>query len=112
MQMVVAIIRPHQLDAIHDALTGIGVAGMTATEVKGFGRQKGQTEVYRGAEYHINFVAKVRIDVAVPDDLVDQVVETIRATANTGKIGDGKVFVMPIGEAVRVRTGERGDEAL
>ena len=112
MQMVVAIIRPHQLDAIHDALTGIGVAGMTATEVKGFGRQKGQTEVYRGAEYAVNFLPKVKIEVAVTAEMAEQVVEAILATANTGKIGDGKIFVLDISKAVRIRTGETDADAI
>jgi len=112
MKLVVAIIKPFKLDEVRQALTAIGVHGMTVTEVKGYGRQKGQTEVYRGAEYAVNFVPKVKLEVAVDDALADQVIEAIRDTANTGRIGDGKIFVMDIDHAVRIRTGETGSEAL
>ncbi len=112
MKMVMAVIKPHRLDPVREALTAIGVEGMTATEVKGYGRQKGHTEIYRGAEYTVNFLPKVRIDVAVSDDLVDRTVEAIEDAARTGKIGDGKIFVYDVSSAVRIRTGETGDEAL
>jgi len=112
MKMVMAIIKPARLDTVREALTGIGVQGLTVSEVSGFGRQKGHTEIYRGAEYAINFVPKSKIEVAVDDDLVDAVVETIAAAAKTDNIGDGKIFVMELGHAVRIRTGETGSEAL
>ena len=112
MKLVMAIIKPFKLDEVRDALTSLGVQGLTASEVKGFGRQKGQTEIYRGAEYEISFLPKVKIEVAVDDSLVDQVVEAIQRTAKTGKIGDGKVFVLELGRVVRIRTGETGAEAL
>ncbi|ABC21931.1 P-II family nitrogen regulator [Rhodospirillum rubrum] len=112
MKFVIAITKPFKLDEVREALGALGIQGMTVTEVKGFGRQKGQTEVYRGAEYVVNFLPKVKIELAVPDNLLDQVVETIQSTAQTGKIGDGKIFVFDLGEAVRIRTGERGEEAL
>ena len=112
MKMVVAIIKPFKLDEVRAALTGLGIQGLTVGEVKGFGRQKGQTEIYRGAEYAVHFLPKVKIEVAVGDDLVDQVVESLQRTANTGRIGDGKVFVMNLSTAVRIRTGETGDDAL
>ncbi len=112
MKMVMAVVKPHRLDPVREALTAIGVEGMTATEVKGYGRQKGHTEIYRGAEYTVNFLPKVRIDVAVSDDLVDRTVEAIEDAARTGKIGDGKIFVYDVSSAVRIRTGETGDEAL
>ncbi len=112
MKLIWAIIKPFKLDEVREALTRLGVQGLTATEVKGFGRQKGQTEIYRGAEYQVNFLPKVKVEVVVEDDLVDQVVETIVTTARTGKIGDGKVFVFDAERAVRIRTGEEGNEAL
>lgn len=112
MKMVMAVVKPHKLDQVREALTGVGVEGMTATEVKGYGRQKGHTEIYRGAEYAVNFVPKVRIEVVVADSIVDRVVEAIQEAAKTGKIGDGKVFVYDVDSAVRIRTGETGDEAL
>ena len=112
MKKIEAIIKPFKLDDVMEALRAAGVEGMTAIEVKGFGRQKGQTELYRGAEYTVDFVPKVRIDLVVADDLVDQAIEAIEQSAKTGKIGDGKIFVTPVEEAVRVRTGERGEDAL
>jgi nitrogen regulatory protein P-II 2 len=112
MKMVTAIIKPFKLDEVREALSGIGVQGITVTEVKGFGRQKGHTELYRGAEYVVDFLPKVRIDAAVDDALVDRVIEAIEASARTGKIGDGKVFIMPIEQVVRIRTGETGKDAL
>jgi len=112
MKMVMAIIKPFKLDDVREALTGIGVEGLTVSEVKGYGRQKGQTEIYRGAEYSVNFLPKVKIEVAVTDDTVGQVVETIQNSANTGRIGDGKIFVLDVGHAVRIRTGETNGEAL
>jgi nitrogen regulatory protein P-II 2 len=112
MKLIMAIIKPFKLDDVREALTPLGVQGLTVSEVKGFGRQKGQTEIYRGAEYHVNFLPKVKIEVAVPDDLAEQVVEAIIRTARTGKIGDGKVFMMDIQRAVRIRTGETDNEAL
>jgi nitrogen regulatory protein P-II 2 len=110
--MVTAIIKPFKLDEVREALSGVGVQGITVTEVKGFGRQKGHTELYRGAEYVVDFLPKVRIDAAVDDAVVDRVIEAIEASARTGKIGDGKVFVMPIEQVVRIRTGETGKDAL
>ena len=112
MKMVMAVVKPHKLDQVREALTGLGVEGMTATEVKGYGRQKGHTEIYRGAEYTVNFLPKVRVEVVVADSLEDQTVEAIQEAAKTGKIGDGKNFVYDISTAVRIRTGETGDEAL
>lgn len=112
MKFIVAIIKPHKLDEVRDALAGVGIEGMTASEVKGYGRQKGQTEIYRGAEYQVNFVPKVKIEVAVDDGVADNVVEAIRVAANTDKIGDGKIFVLELANAVRVRTGETGAAAL
>ncbi len=112
MKFIVAIIKPHKLDEVREALAGVGIEGMTASEVKGYGRQKGQTEIYRGAEYQVNFVPKVKIEVAVDDAVADSVVEAIRNAANTEKIGDGKIFVLDLENAVRVRTGETGAEAL
>ena len=112
MKMVMAIIKPFKLDDVREALSDIGVQGITVTEVKGFGRQKGHTELYRGAEYVVDFLPKVKIEAAVKDDLVDQVIEAIAKTANSGKIGDGKIFVSSIEQAVRIRTGESGDDAL
>ena len=112
MKKIEAIIKPFKLDDVKEALTEIGVIGMTVTEVRGFGRQKGHTELYRGSEYTVDFLPKVKIEVVAPDNLVDKVVSTIAAAAKTGSIGDGKVFVLPIGEAIRIRTGERGDSAV
>ena len=112
MKLVIAIIKPFKLDEVREALTGIGVAGMTVTEVKGFGRQKGQTEIYRGAEYSTNMVPKIKIEIACGTDIADRVVEAIQAAANTGAIGDGKIFVLDIGQAVRIRTGETDETAL
>jgi nitrogen regulatory protein P-II 2 len=112
MKLVMAIIKPFKLEDVRAALGAVGVEGMTVSEVKGYGRQKGQTEVYRGAEYAVSFVPKVRLEVAVDDALVDRIVETIRETANTGRIGDGKIFVLDVEHAVRIRTGETGSEAL
>ncbi len=112
MKLVMAIIKPFKLDDVREGLTSLGVQGLTVSEVKGFGRQKGHTEIYRGAEYEITFVPKVKIEVAVGDDLVDRVVETIQEKARTGQIGDGKVFVLELGRALRIRTGETDSEAL
>ena len=112
MKIVTAIIKPFKLDEVRDALTGIGVHGMTVTEVKGYGRQKGHTEIYRGTEYAVSFLPKLKIEVAVPTDQVDKVVDTITATAKTGQIGDGKIFVYGIDQAVRIRTGETAEAAL
>jgi len=112
MKMVMAVVKPHKLDPVREALTGLGIDGMTVTEVKGYGRQKGHTEIYRGAEYTVNFLPKVKIEIAVGDAQADQAVEAIREAAKTGKIGDGKVFVFDIGQTVRIRTGETGEEAL
>ncbi|MBN2752876.1 MAG: P-II family nitrogen regulator [Rhodospirillaceae bacterium] len=112
MKLVTAIIKPFKLDDVREALTPLGIQGLTVTEVKGFGRQKGQTEIYRGAEYVVNFLPKVKIEVAVPADMVDTVVDAIVSTAKTGKIGDGKVFITDIAKVVRIRTGETNAEAL
>ena len=112
MKMVTAIVKPFKLDEVREALSGIGVQGITVTEVKGFGRQKGHTELYRGAEYVVDFLPKVKIEAAVADGVVDQVVEAIEKAARTGKIGDGKVFVQPLEQVIRIRTGETGDAAL
>lgn len=112
MKMVMAIIKPFKLDEVRDALTELGVQGLTATEVKGFGRQKGQTEIYRGAEYSVSYLPKVKVEVVVDDVLSDQVVEAISKAANTGRIGDGKIFVIDVSSALRIRTGETGVEAL
>jgi nitrogen regulatory protein P-II 2 len=112
MKLVMAVIKPFKLDDVREALTPLGVQGLTVSEVKGFGRQKGQTEIYRGAEYHVNFLPKVKIEVVVAADMTDLVVEAIVKAANTGKIGDGKIFVLPIERAVRIRTGELDSEAL
>ena len=112
MKYVIAVIKPFKLDDVREALSGIGIAGMSASEVKGFGRQKGQTEIYRGAEYTTNMLPKVKIEVAVSDALADQVVETIQQAAGTGAIGDGKIFVLDLQSATRIRTGETGDAAL
>ena len=112
MKLITAIIKPHRLEAVREALTGIGVEGLTVTEVRGFGRQKGHTEIYRGAEYTVSFVPKIKIEVAVASNLEDQVVQTIREAAETGEIGDGKVFVVDLSSAMRIRTGETGEDAL
>ena len=112
MKMISAIVKPHKLDDVREALTALGVAGLTAIEVKGFGRQRGHTEIYRGAEYNIHFLPKIKIEVAVSDDLAERAVEAIRDAAVTGQIGDGKVFVVDLEQALRIRTGESGDEAL
>lgn len=112
MKLIKAIIKPFKLDDVREALSEIGIQGITVSEVKGFGRQKGHTELYRGAEYRIDFLPKVKLETVVSDEDVDNVVNAIRESANTGKIGDGKVFVIPIEQAIRVRTGETGDDAL
>lgn len=112
MKMITAIIKPFKLDDVREAISEIGVQGMTMTEVKGFGRQRGHTELYRGAEYVVDFLPKVKLEVAVDEDLVDRVVEAISKSASTGKIGDGKIFISPIEQVIRIRTGETGAEAL
>ena len=112
MKLVAAIIKPFKLDDVREALSGIGVQGVTVTEVKGFGRQKGHTELYRGAEYVVDFLPKVKIEIAIDDSLLERVIDTITKTANTGKIGDGKIFVFNLEQAVRIRTGETGSTAL
>jgi len=112
MKMIAAVIKPFKLDEVREALSGIGVQGITVTEVKGFGRQKGHTELYRGAEYVVDFLPKVKIEVAVSDDLSDRVIEAIETASRTGKIGDGKVFVYDLEQVVRIRTGETGKDAL
>ena len=112
MKLIVAIIKPFKLDEVREALTPLGVQGLTVSEVKGFGRQKGQTEIYRGAEYIVNFLPKVKIEVAVPNEVADRVVETIQSAAQTGKIGDGKIFIFDIVQAIRIRTGETDNDAL
>ncbi len=112
MKKVEAVIKPFKLDDVKNALTSIGVSGMTVSEVKGFGRQKGHTEIYRGAEYVMDFLPKMKLEIVVDDEMVEKVVEVIISTARTGKIGDGKIFIIPVEEVVRIRTGERGTEAL
>jgi nitrogen regulatory protein P-II 2 len=112
MKLVTAIIKPFKLDEVREALSAIGVQGVTVTEVKGFGRQKGHTELYRGAEYVVDFLPKVKVEAAISDDLVDRVIEAIEKAANTGKIGDGKIFVFDLEQVVRIRTGETGAQAL
>ena len=112
MKKVEAIIKPFMLDDVKDALNEIGIRGMTVSEVKGYGRQKGHTEIYRGAEYVVDFIPKLKIEIVVPADVASQVVETIRSAANTGKIGDGKIFVLPVERIVRVRTGEENRDAV
>jgi nitrogen regulatory protein P-II 2 len=112
MKMIMAIIKPFKLDEVREALNAIGIQGLTVTEVKGYGRQKGHTEIYRGAEYAVSFLPKVKIEMAVSDDLVSRVVEAISVTAQTGQIGDGKIFVYALEHAVRIRTGEKDNEAL
>jgi nitrogen regulatory protein P-II 2 len=112
MKLITAIIKPFKLDDVREALSEIGVQGITVTEVKGFGRQKGHTELYRGAEYVVDFLPKVKLEVAVDTDMAEKVIESIRNAANTGKIGDGKIFVSPVEDVIRIRTGETGAEAL
>jgi len=112
MKLIMAIIKPFRLDDVRDALSEIGIKGMTVTEVKGFGRQKGHTELYRGAEYAVDFLPKIKLEVAVQSDLVDRVIESITTAAQTGKIGDGKIFISEIEQVIRIRTGETGPEAL
>ena len=112
MRKIESIIRPHLLDAVKNALQEVGVAGLTISEVKGFGRQKGHTETYRGSEYKIDFVPKVKIEVVLPDEVVDLAIDAIMKTAKTGKFGDGKIFVFPVEDVIRIRTGERGEQAL
>ena len=112
MKLVMAIFKPFKLDEVRDALTELGIQGLTVSEVKGFGRQKGQTEIYRGAEYAVSFLPKIKIEVVIEDALVERTVDAIRKAAGTGKIGDGKIFVTPVEQAVRIRTGESGAEAL
>ncbi|HEX7823115.1 MAG: P-II family nitrogen regulator [Sphingobium sp.] len=112
MKLVMAIIKPFKLDDVREALTGLGIAGMTVSEVKGFGRQKGQTEIYRGAEYSTNMVPKIKVEIVCDDGLAPRVVESIQQAANSGAIGDGKIFVLDVGQAVRIRTGETGETAL
>jgi nitrogen regulatory protein P-II 2 len=112
MKLITAVIKPFKLDEVREALSAIGVQGLTVTEVKGFGRQKGHTELYRGAEYVVDFLPKVKIEAAVGDDVVERVIEAIESSARTGKIGDGKIFVSPLDQVVRIRTGETGNDAL
>ena len=112
MKLIMAVIKPFRLDDVRDALSEIGIKGMTVTEVKGFGRQKGHTELYRGAEYAVDFLPKIKLEVAVPSDLVDRVIESITTAAQTGKIGDGKIFVSVVEQVIRIHTGETGSEAL
>ena len=112
MKLIVAVIKPFKLDDIREVLSEMGVQGLTVTEVKGFGRQKGHTELYRGAEYIVDFLPKTKVEVAVADDMVERVVDAITKTANTGKIGDGKIFVMPLEQVIRIRTGEVGESAI
>ncbi len=112
MKLITAVIKPFKLDDVRETLSDLGVSGITVTEVKGFGRQKGHTELYRGAEYVVDFLPKAKIEVAVPDDLLEQAVESISKSANTGKIGDGKIFVTNLEQVIRIRTGETGEEAL
>jgi nitrogen regulatory protein P-II 1 len=112
MKLIQAIIKPFKLDEVKDALNAIGIEGITISEVKGYGRQKGHTELYRGAEYVVDFIPKIKVEIVVADESVAKVVEAIEAAAKTGKIGDGKIFILPLEEAVRIRTGERGEEAI
>jgi len=112
MKLVEAIIKPFKLDEVKDALNEIGIEGITVSEVKGFGRQKGHTELYRGAEYVVDFIPKIKIELAISDDLVAKVIEVIEKSAKTGRIGDGKIFIIPIDEAIRIRTGEKGTDAI
>ncbi len=112
MKLIISVIKPFKLEEVRDALTAVGVQGLMVSEVKGYGRQSGHTEIYRGAEYVVNFVPKVKLEIVAPDDLAEAIVDTIAATARTGKIGDGKIFVLNVEQAVRVRTDERDDDAL
>ncbi len=112
MKLVTAVIKPFKLDDVREALSEIGIQGITVTEVKGFGRQKGHTELYRGAEYVVDFLPKVKLEIAIDDNMLDQVIDAISTTANTGKIGDGKIFVSPIEQIIRIRTGETGPDAI
>ena len=112
MRKIEAVIKPFKRDEVKEALHGIGIQGMTVTEVRGFGRQKGHTELYRGAEYVVDFLPKIKLEIAVTDEMVDKVIEAIVSAANTGRIGDGKIFVLPMDEVIRIRTGERGPEAV
>jgi nitrogen regulatory protein P-II 1 len=112
MQKIEAIIKPFKLDEVKEALNQIGIQGITVSEVKGFGRQKGHTELYRGAEYVVDFLPKIKVEVVVQDEMVEKVTDAIQTSANTGRIGDGKIFIIPIAEAVRIRTGERGGDAI
>ena len=112
MKLITAIIKPFKIDDVRDALSKIGVQGMTVTEVKGFGRQKGHTELYRGAEYSVDFMPKIKVEVAVSSDILDQVIEVITQSANNGKVGDGKIFVTSLDQVIRIRTGEKGEEAI
>lgn len=112
MKLVIAIIKPFKLEEIREALTALGIEGLTVSEVRGYGRQKGQTEIYRGAEYTVNFLPKVKVEIAVTDDRLDSVLETIQRTAATGRIGDGKVFVLDVGKVIRIRTGETDADAI
>lgn len=112
MKLITAIIKPFKIDDVRDALASIGIQGMTVTEVKGFGRQKGHTELYRGAEYNVDFMPKIKIEVAVSKDMLDQTIEVIVGSANNGKVGDGKIFVVDLAQVIRIRTGETGEEAI
>ncbi len=112
MKQIIAIVKPFKLDEVRDALNGIGIQGMTVTEVKGFGRQKGHTELYRGAEYSVDFLPKIKLEVVTSEELAGEAVEVISKTAHTGKIGDGKIFIVPVEEVLRIRTGEKGKDAL
>ena len=112
MKKIEAIIKPYKIDEVREALSAVGVVGMSVSEVKGFGRQKGHKEIYRGSEYNVDFLPKIKLEMVVPDESVKEVIEAIRQSANTNKIGDGKIFVIPVEEAVRIRTDERGDEAI
>lgn len=112
MKLITAIIKPFKIDDVRDALAAIGIQGMTVTEVKGFGRQKGHTELYRGAEYNVDFMPKIKIEVAVTDAILDQTIEAITTAANNGKVGDGKIFVSELSQVIRIRTGETGEEAI
>ena len=112
MKKIEAIIKPFKLDEVKDKLNGIGIQGITVSEVKGFGRQKGHTELYRGAEYVVDFLPKIKLEIVVSDELADQVIEAVVSSAQTGRIGDGKIFVLPVEEVVRIRTGEKGEDAL
>lgn len=112
MKLIEAIIKPFKLDEVKDALNEIGIEGITVSEVKGFGRQKGHTELYRGAEYVVDFIPKIKLEIAISDEMVTKVIETIQNTAKTGRIGDGKIFILPLEDAVRIRTGETGSDAI